>query len=1050
MLALGALATGTVSCSLDEIQAPVPVVVTEGGEGHISILYEVEGDMPLTTRGIAASAHEKALKDVYILFFDTSDTEIADRYVGCSKTSPNTGTSTIKFDLPKEIKENTDYKILAVGNAESYAGSLDSYMDFLKDLSGDYSTVRSALLAEREEAITKENPGLLPLCGRFVGKTDNRETTFRYYKDGEDFIYPGAENCMFRFQRAICRIDLHNLVGNVLDIQQVRVVNMRSKGSFFIDGFNRGELLAPEFLDGSLGPGAVDMPHISTSEIEDEGKRNTLQRLEAELYCFPNTVNTCLPNDKTTTALMISGYYTDPENGETDDYLTYYRLNLNNAGEAQSILRNYCYRASIKGVNRRGDLDESSAYNSTNPVFKYDIGEEWNTDDDNVVTDDKGNFLVVSKSLLTFTGEQSGADVIKLTVNTSDNMEWSIEMDDKSKELFSYSIISDGSDGKIKAFTCGPNQRNTSDHYYTGSLVIVAKNKDSELRKEVQLVQLTTSADVNCLIVNDNTKSFTQQVSKYGQTISYQVVTGNMHNRWSAELINVRNLDKSRIFFNEGGTSGNLFTITFPANIKNEGSVDVRFKFLGSESTYNEGEIEDIIVTFNQDKCNIPMSIDGWPTLDKDNNAVLTLNCFDTRTGYEYSNCIAQSKRFSVNLHSPDDTYVVVTSTFDEFRDLTLSEDPIDYTTVTDVRSIHPGVSIVTREKADQDDGNYHNELNMKDSNNNNFYINAFRMGPGDEPIVGQITVQVKNKLTDEDIPDGHLTMTVTLEVPKDEYMINDVMIKNDLYEVGNEVGDEREDNGWIYIMDRNIGCDARMFSEYGVTRKNEAMWCFYDQGDKTKDWIITNTCNDKNYENPTKWLGSLEFPEGESHNNVPSLNHYSAWEAMLMKDYKHLGRMYEEAEKYPWILMTPYTLPSIRKHTAISKGRHFILADETLWPLKNGKKVKVACWLPSGGNRVGYGYTPKPYGIFDRQVAVCGNKGKMVYSNFWPNKYGHNGPDNIFMPYGRLIRLMYMIGYSEDKDGNTIDPDYTLPKDSIDSQLDYYKNHILKCYEQQ
>lgn len=1038
MLALATLAAGAASCSLDELPVQKPVAVTEGSEGHISILYEVEGDMPLTTRGIAASAHEKAIKDVYILFFDTSDTEIADRYVGCSKTSPNTGTSTIKFDLPEGMKENTDYKLIAVGNADSYAGSLDSYEEFLKNLSGDYTTVRSALLAEREEAVTKENPGLLPLCGRFVGKTDDEEKTFRFYKDGEDFIYPGAEDCMFRFQRAICRIDLHNLVGNVLDIQQVRVVNIRSKGSFFIDGFNRGDVLTPDFLEGQLGPGAVDMPRISADEFE-EGTRNTLQRLEAELYSFPNTVNTCLPNDKTTTALMISGYYTDPTNGKTDDYLTYYRLNLNNAGDAQSIQRNYCYRASIKGVNRRGELDEAAAYNSTSPVFKYDIGEEWNTDDDNVVTDDKGNFLVVSKSLLTFTGDQSGADVIKLTVNTSDDMEWYIEMDDKSAEFFSYSIISDGTDEKIKAFTCGPNKRNISDHYYTGSLVIVAKNKDSELRKEVRLVQLTTNGDVKCLIVNDYASDFVQAVSKYGQTISYKVITGNQHNRWTADLISTENLDPNRILFNSGGTNANLFTITFPANIKEKGNIEIRFRFSCDDPAYNEGDVKDIIVRFEQDKCTLPMSIEGWP------NDVLTLDCFDTRRGYEYANCITQSKRFTVNLRSPKDHYVVVSSTFDQYRDLTLSQTPIGLGTTIDVRSIHPGVSIVTGGDPDKDNGNYHNELNMKDTDNNTFYINAFRMGPGDKTISGQIKVQVFDRETDEPVPDAIMMLTVNLEVPSDEYMLNDVMIKNDLH----SLVAASEGNGWIYIMDRNIGCDARMHSEYGVTNKNEAMWCFYDQGDLTKDWIITNTCNYNTIENPTKWLGNIDFPIDVSNRLKPTASNYTSWESILKNEYKHLGMMYEEADKYPWRLITAYTLPSIRKNTAISKGRHFILADEDVCPINSKKeKIHVACWLPSGGSRVGYAFTSSPTSQFLKTIMLCSNEGKLQSANFWPNHTGyHESSGDANASYLHLVRLMYMIGYNKDGKGNILDQAYTLPEDSIESQLKYYKTHILQCY---
>ncbi|MDE6638184.1 MAG: hypothetical protein K2K32_08125, partial [Muribaculaceae bacterium] len=767
--------------------------------GQISVLYEVEGDIPLT-RGIAALEHEKALDHVYILYFDNSD---SDKYAGCTKAQASSGSSTVKFDPPEDLKENNKYRLLVVGNCDRYAGAGNSsFSSMLGSFTSedDYISVRGKLAAQSEVSVTE--PDNLPLSGRFVDPTTDEELYFNYTRTSEGIQFPyGEGKSMFRFQRAICRVDIHNLVANTLDIRYVRLVNTRDMGSYFFDGMNQGNYHELKFVEDAKSPGFIALP--------EKGDEEKLQRLEAKMYCFPNTVNTCLPNDQKTTAAMIAGYYTDPETGVKDTELTYYRFNISNAGDAQTLQRNYCYRATIKGVKRRGKTDELEAFNETSPIFVYDIGEEWNTDDDNVVTDEHGNFLVVSKSLLTFSGDQSGADVVKLTVNTSEGMDWDIEMDDESAKYFQARKIEGAPGEKIQAFTCGPRQTNHSDYYYEGSLMIVARNKisGSVLRKEVRLVQLTTSGDVKCLVVNDYTSSFAQEVSKYGQTISYKVITGNPTNRWIATDVNsTLNGWSDNVSFTESGTNGNYFTITFPANIGEKRSVDIKFEFDCGDPEANK-EVKPITVTFTQDFCNQPLTIEGWPS-----DGELTLNCFDTRTDYEYANCVAQSRKFTIHLQKPDEHYFTVTSTFDEHRDLTLGDYDGRIGFGHEVRSIHPGLHYINAGGVDQIDQveneQYYNKtLPMMTSDNPSFFINAFRMGPGDVTIEGTITVQVKEKNGNADVSNGMLVLTVKLIVPADEYEINDVMIKNNIEYRNSSSGIYSEkDNGWIYIMDRNIG----------------------------------------------------------------------------------------------------------------------------------------------------------------------------------------------------------------------------------------------------
>lgn len=1026
-IALAIAVAGITSCAEELFERPDYGI--ECSDGQISVLYEVEGDIPLT-RGIAASAHEKSLEHVYILYFDHSQ---SDKYVGYTLAGASEGTSTIKFDPPSHLQSGTQYRLLVVGNSNYYAGtSATSYAPFIKDLTGDYTTVRAQLLAEMEKAVTSDEPGHLPLCGRFVKQTTDEELYFTFNRTADGIEFPDANNSIFRFQRAICRVDIHNLVGNVLDIRYARLVNTRTKGSYFFDGLNQGSMKTATFKADAQSPGFVEMPAESNGQ--------NLQRLEAELYCFPNTVNTCLPNDHTTTAVMLAGYYTDPETGEKDEVLTYYRFNVSNAGEAQSLQRNYCYRATLKGVNRRGEENEQDAYNATSPVFKYDIGEEWDTDDDNVVTDNEGNFLVVSKSLLTFRGEQQGADVVKLTVNTSDFMTWDIEMDPVSESKFQFKKIQEGPGEKIKAFTCGPKQINNSEFYYEGSLTIVAKNEQTgkELRKEVRLVQLTTNGDVKCLVVNDYTADFAQEVSKYGQTISFKVITGNPTNKWAAkDYKSVLDNWTDPITFTNSGTNGNYFTITFPANIGERRSVEIKFEFSCDDPNYNN-EIKPIIVTFSQDACDQPLTIEGWPS-----DGVLELNCFDTTTGWETANCVAQSKRFTVHLQKPQDHYFTVESNFDKYRDLTLSEYNGKYGLGHEVRSFHPGLfyqvlgwsACQITDAISMDESQYNNVL-TKSSASPSFYINAFRMGPGDPTIEDKIIVQVKDAKTNEDVPNGRLELTVRLVVPSDEYMINDVMIKNEWEGQSTNWAD----HGWIYIMDRNLGCDPRMHKVNDQTFPNKAMWCYYSQEEYNTDaWKITGV------ENNERWLGNItDYPIGNNNNsNGGTNNDINAWKNQISETHKHLGRMYENAQDYPWMAMTPLTLPSIKHNVAISKSRYFILSDEEVCPTNSkGEKIRVACWLPSG-IKAGYGYHEDIGWAFRQNIVVLSNNPSFGEAGkYWPSATGNNTPITA-SEWLHLIRLMYMIGNKK------VDSTNSLPESKINDEIEYYKNHILKCYEQ-
>lgn len=901
--------------------------VWSGSEGDIAIDFEVDGEMPLT-RGIVADDHEIVLKSVHLLFFDKNNDE---EFAGYCTVHVANGKKQFSFDAPESLSPETPYSVLAVGNSDLYLEDKDintaTLLDkYLKE-GASYNDILGDLAAYSDDPVTSYNLEALPLFGHYLDE-NNDDADFLFRLDGnKQTVEKGTH---FFFSRATCRIDLHNLVGQQLKIISARVVNNRNAGIYFMDGLNAGIQKELEPREAPAGKGY--MP-VTKDMVEGE---STTQRIQASLYSFPNTLATSVVNDKKTTALMIAGYWYDSEAKKYDDNITYYRFNLANAGESQALQRNYCYVATIKGVKRRGADNESDAYNDSSPIFVYDVDEEWDTTGDNVITDEDGNFLIVNKTHLTFTGEMKENDYIELRVSTNPELTWTVEWDAQPgnrNELFNFSKISDS------AVKCGPVAENHSNYVHYGYLHIVATNPSTGkvLRMPIYLMQLSTSYNVKTLSVNGNTGTFTQELNPDGGVISLLVVTGSKFNTWTATDENsFVGSWGSGCSFTKAGADKTYITITYPSNtivdyITGEHvtrDATIRLS-LDDNDTDPDGNniVKDVIINLIQKPSARLMDIVGFP------EGGLELDCFDLSPGN--ADGVVKTKCFTVNLTDPENYYFKVTSTFDQYRDLALSLDR-DLTQTfygsEYYRASHPwdeenGCPLILpfdEESYDPLTGEPIKDL----VSGRSFFINPFRMGPNDPAIKGTISVTAYPRESNKNLRTETMSFSVTLKSA--ECYIGDVAIDAFI--------DKKK--SLIILADRNLESAPRW-----RTNTTEPETAIYN--DVRAEMYISG--RDVQPAQNTSFLGYSSYCTTSGHGFT---------DEELDERWKETNHEMQPQQMYDFYMKStwkpPYLniLPAIHNKIIISKWRAFVVSDYKY----NGKNV--CCWLPfqNGGYYTEFG----------------------------------------------------------------------------------------------
>ena len=854
-----------------------------GGEGSLRVDYLVDGEVK-ETRSVPAVQDEIKLESALIFFYDL-DTRKAVDYV---YVRPADGTRTLSFDPPAGLSPDTDYNTLVLGNPDSYTGGGDAkaWAEGLMDL--DYEAARVEIMYTRRAAITRGNPGTLPMFGQFVDAARKTPKTFRYREQGDVVTADG----LFYFSRAVSRIDLENFVPGTLMVESVKVINDQSTGY--------------PLTEGMRGSAIIDFAHSGDDgwmDVDATVAGDTDQKLSSALYCFPNIVTVSQPDDNVTTALLIKGRYCEAKDGSTyDAEPTYYRFNLTNTGKGQVLSRNYAYRASIKGVKRRGASTPDVAVKDKTPIFDYDVTDDWQATDDSAVSDDKGNFMIISKTFVTFDGDDDQGAAVTLSVRTNNDLVWSVAPDDSEESVDNSFFICEKTDDST--LRVAPKEANNTPYVRFGRFTVTGRSASDpsvELKLTVNVQHLTTEFNYSMLTVDGCTGTITRRLNPNGGVLRLKVLTGAASNAWFAvdESNAIKNWGVSS-HFSELGTNGADLEIAYDANVTGASRSTTLKVYLDPEVN-KDGVVKPVYVTLTQDLTTdlftlSPAPVDGAYTID-----CCSYDNIPTLTPHQ-GNIHANS--FTVTVTPAAGVSIAVSNNFIN-RDIVIdgsqwvqgNQGPSAATIVTDKNRFTTNGTLTAPRT---------------------FYISAEAMAPGD----GMIT-EYKMYFKATDRVSGHVQeRMVTFRLKAIDGDINDCIFK---------VGD-----AYYLVTDRNTGTVGRIDV---AGEKQEARYQMnFGNG------IIPGFQESKPLPTYTQFIGQVL-----TNGNAEQAG--QTWIRDVNRDMEQKYSPFYKPEDYlKWKGVSIEVMSRVFSGIIFSKSRAFVLSD---FPriTRDGRRVPVFRWLNMTNN---------------------------------------------------------------------------------------------------
>lgn len=852
--------------------------------GTVRVGYTIDGLME--TRSTPVLGHERTLVDVHILFYTEEGS-----YVTYQHANVTSGTSSFTFPIPAVLTPNTPYKTLVLGNSHDHVpsgfASFDAYLEQSSTMS--YDEMYEQVYAERnmDHSSGSTHSGSLPMWGQFVDG-DGHEIAFQFTEQSDGRVeFTGSAH----FSRSVCRLDLRHLAAQNLIIDAVKLCNYRSAGYYFHND-------APK---GGIVDGLSDQSWISVS-----APTQNVQELNGGVYAFPNIVPVVVQNDSQTTYLMIRGYYQDgtdntPENPKKK--LTYYRFNMAENGRSQILRRNYRYLAIINSVKGPGSDDEQGAHDEEAPMLDYTVDDSWTDDDGNTVTDDKGNYLTISRAMVTFDGYKDLSEAVKVVVK--DGLTWSVEWDPtlvgEESSKFRYARVDD------RQFSVTTLEDNATDFSRNARLIVKASggtvDPQKPLTATVSVMQFSSKDEMATLMVDGQTGTVEQTVAGSGATLRFQVETGSLKSGWSVTDPN-NTAATAGVTWTLKGANRGVLEVDVPTNITaGERAFTLKVQRLGSDGQV-DGSVNPVMIQITQPKSDYLLSIN--PSVPQDQEG-LVVEGFDPEPNVR-PNGVSAQRKFTVQLADPDNYTWKVESSFAKDYDLFLTKtDP---------------AAVKTEAKWGSNSAVANSITGLK--NGESIWINVFRTGPGDPTFSGTLTFTA--------VPNGEgetQSVNVTVTV-KTSCTINDVLVTN-VY-LGR--------SSYYLVADRNVGADPRIQDGKFVTAGN------YHYSPQIH--ITGKSFPDNSY---FQWAGTefsttpqllvntlvnTMFTDVGTGTNLDEAGEFSPW--------------YKKKDISQWSVWTQTSggsmYSSFAEHGIISKGRTFLISD--YWDLNAGVGTYVGCYLPN------------------------------------------------------------------------------------------------------
>lgn len=880
----------------------------------------------------SAEAHEKRVNHVYFLFFDKNH-----KFLAFQRSEVKEGDTKVTFPVPSTLEPTTDdsnpieYDVIIAANVDYYPPvGYATFSSFLNSVTKGktLTQVQEVLSISTDHTMNKNVDEYLPMMG-YLKDGNGNDLKFSFKIVEGRYVSNGA----ILFKRQVARIDLNNYAIDDLDIDWVKVCNYRSTTMLWRDDYTKGTV-EPGINDDAP---SVQAPYYIPVDDATTGTSGvSSQKVNASLYAFPNSVEKPSQDDAVTTYLMIAAHYKGSEE------LQYYRFNLNQGTSSQFLEKNHIYTANIMGVRGPGAQTESAARLTNAPVLIATVEETWEDDDVNSDADASGNFIILSKTSITFDGNENLKQTI--TVKVRQGMEWTLEevnSTGNSNSDFSHSITKkdDDASGTITFTTLAHNNTNFVKYGY---FKVVGKTKDGKLLTvNINIQQLSVNDDVKMLTVNGQTGTITPRVSGTGTTLLYQVQTGSMTNGWTAYPVDSEGKRADNLFTpwgangasytHEGGNKGYL-EIVIPANITGA-ERDLTLKVVRNGVT--EEEVPPVYVRLEQPKSKILLSVYPYPQ-----NGIMELEGFldETKQTHlnnteERTNSFSTQKDIFVTLADPVEYQYMVETNIDGSRDMTLSPNKailrnqkMGYYDLTsaddaDTSNIGPKVECTGTQKYTRHP-NYQKLENMQ--NGEKFYMNVLRTGPGDPDIVGTIKITAYPK-------DGYTGETQTLSF--------DIRIVTSC-EIADVVIYHSNNSTMMLVADRNVGAVSRL----NGTTYNRAL-----NYSAVSNMHITNSTVNTDFDNKLYSGGYYTWNNINTENGGNNNDSFKVWVKENYYKYNQdpnqlTSPFYTEEYKDSWCVPNNDYLKSVWYRLQWSKQRPYLVSI-----LKHNGKY-MGCYIPCAG----------------------------------------------------------------------------------------------------
>lgn len=697
-------------------EEPVPGGNTATG---VTINYSFDD---LQTRSIAATPAEKTVNEVYFIFYDVA-TNAYVAWQRASIPSGSGGTGSFSLPIPESLTTGSKYRTLIVANYDNYKADGKTFDVYIGENRGkSYDEMRRAMRSQSPGRARVVTP--LPLYGTLLGA------------DGEESLFTAPDpssttplSVSVRFSRAVSRFDLHNMAADRLRIAWVKVCNYRDAGYFFHQDAPLGDAVVK---GTATGVPPTDLNNLPAGYVKADPPVPGTNRQELNkggLYAYPNIVSYVAQDDEHTTCLLIAGYYTKEGEAPNTTKLTFYRANIADTGLSQVLKRNFVYTVVINSVKKEGAGTEDEAVAEKDRLLDYVVDDQWQDDGGGTVTDDKGNFLTISRTSVILDAPADEAAIVKVSVK--EGLSWKLTWRDPAQTVFKYEKIDDTS---FRIITLGTND---TEFINTALLNVEATGITpapvNPLKVTVNVTQLSSKPELKMLTVEGQTGTLDIDVPGQGTTLALQVITGGTTGAWVATP------DAALADFIED---------TWPQKGGNKGAIVIQFKPNVSNAARTgkltvtrdpQGGVSPVTINFNQEKS--PYRISVFPAYGNGDNK-LVVQGFQVEAGT--SNGVAREIPFWVTLADPTNYTITVESTFRKDVDAYVawgSTTPLRtaaYTASTAGETITGGASGAK------------------------FTLYVFRTGPGDAPIEG--TVFMKAVPKSGSYPAEQISFAVSIE----------------------------------------------------------------------------------------------------------------------------------------------------------------------------------------------------------------------------------------------------------------------------------------------